>query len=425
MLIVELNEFNENLLTAVSARLRLSNIQQFLNWKRVIVRTDDIYDSGFLEPWSQWVSVHTGVPSSEHGVKHLGDVPNLSDKQIWEYWSETNQTSIVWGVMNGSKGKAHNCKIFIPDPWTFSERPHPHKYDGLISLPRYLAKNSIKFSKLSAFLKGLRLLFTIVKNTSARDLIDAFNLLINGTKRFGFSHLVFIVSFEYLSVMMFLKLKAKIDTDHQIVFINMIAHVQHHYWKNPDGRDCDEIEFVAQVIDEIFRKIFESFDQHVKIPENLAVLNALSQKCTSEEPAWFLYVPKSHSSFVRGLGIQADAVEPLMTYDAHVLFSKKDKMEEAFEILNSLNVDGERLLFVEKDPTGKNKLFYRVDYSDAVNEESMLSAHDYSEKFFNVLDMVVQRTGKHVQESSVYSNRKDLSGILRNHEIAEWLKFRR
>jgi hypothetical protein len=85
----------------------------------------------------QWVSVHTGVPSSQHGVKNLGDVPNLAEDQIWERWSRRGLSSIVWGVMNGDRRKAENCRIFIPDPWTFSESAYPRNFQGLIALPRY------------------------------------------------------------------------------------------------------------------------------------------------------------------------------------------------------------------------------------------------------------------------------------------------
>src|SRR5438270_13961953 len=103
----------------------LKNLQAVLRWNHAGTWTSDEYESGFLEPWVQWVSVHTGVPSSQHGIKNLGDVPNLAEDQIWERWSRRGLSSIIWGVMNGDRRKAKNCRILIPDAWTLSEGPHP------------------------------------------------------------------------------------------------------------------------------------------------------------------------------------------------------------------------------------------------------------------------------------------------------------
>ena len=154
MLLVELNEFNDGLLQNVARAHKLKHLTEMLSWNHAKTWTSDEYETGYLEPWVQWVSVHTGTPSSQHKVKNLGDVPNLAEDQIWERWSKRGLTSIVWGVMNGNRRNAETCKIFVPDPWTFSEDVYPSRYQGLIGLPRYLAKNYLDFSKLTAALRG-------------------------------------------------------------------------------------------------------------------------------------------------------------------------------------------------------------------------------------------------------------------------------
>src|SRR5262249_57865267 len=110
-------------------------------WSRASPFTSDEYDTGFLEPWVQGVSVHTGVPSSQHGVKNLGDVPNLAEDQLWERWSKRGLSSVVWGVMNGNRRAAEACKGFVPDPWTVSGDAHPAECQGLAALPPHLSKN--------------------------------------------------------------------------------------------------------------------------------------------------------------------------------------------------------------------------------------------------------------------------------------------
>lgn len=146
MLLIELNEFNRELLQNIATRHGLKHLQRVLGRSRASTFTSDEYDTGFLEPWVQWVSVHTGVPSSRHRVKNLGDVPNLVEDQIWERWSKRGLSSVVWGVMNGNRRNAAACRVFVPDPWTFSEDAWPAEYQGLIGLPRCLAKNYLDFS---------------------------------------------------------------------------------------------------------------------------------------------------------------------------------------------------------------------------------------------------------------------------------------
>jgi len=259
MLLIELNEFNCDLLRNIARTHQLSHLQEALSWNRAATWTSDEYESGFLEPWVQWVSVHTGVASSQHAVKNLGDVPNLAEDQIWERWSTHGLTSIVWGVMNGNRRNANACKVFVPDPWTFSEDAYPDHYRGLIALPRYLAKNYLDFSKLTAARKGFDLVRTLIVSTRGSDFIDGLRIFWRGVRQFGMTNAVFIVFFEYLSAMAFIGAVEQNRPDAAIVFINMLAHVQHHYWRADDGSACPQIVFAATATDEILGKIRPGF----------------------------------------------------------------------------------------------------------------------------------------------------------------------
>ena len=84
VLFVEFNEFNLELLKQYSSLWNLKHIQKLLSLNLTETYTEDTYDSDFLEPWVQWVSVHTGQPSVKHQIKHLGDVPDLGSKQLWK-----------------------------------------------------------------------------------------------------------------------------------------------------------------------------------------------------------------------------------------------------------------------------------------------------------------------------------------------------
>jgi len=421
MLLIELNEFNRELLQNIAARDGLQHLQRVLGWSRASTFTSDEYDTGFLEPWVQWVSVHTGVPSSQHGVKNLGDVPNLAEDQLWERWSKRGLSSVVWGVMNGNRRAAEACKVFVPDPWTFSEDAYPAEYQGLIALPRYLAKNYLDFSKLAAARNGLYLVSTLLRSTRGSDFIDGLRVFWRGFRRFGPTNAVFIVFFEYLSAMAFIRAVERHRPDAAIVFINMLAHVQHHYWKSSDGSDCPQIAFAAAAIDEIIGKILARCEAVVGSGRT-ALMNALSQTCTIEEPPWILYRPNNHAALVSFLGIDATRVEPLMTYDAHVFFANADAAASGAAILQGARINGKPLFFVEPDSHDPCKLFYRVAMSDPVGPDAEFVYRNKVARFAEYFTAIVQRTGKHNQNGDLFANFEIGRKSLSNHEVSGWLE---
>src|SRR5262245_17504836 len=99
-LLLELNEFNDRLLKESAKNFQLKNIQAILAFPHIRASSEDTYESDLLEPWVQWVCIHTGTSSSTHGVRHLGDVSSMKFRQIWERLSEHGVSTGVWGVLN-------------------------------------------------------------------------------------------------------------------------------------------------------------------------------------------------------------------------------------------------------------------------------------------------------------------------------------
>jgi hypothetical protein len=67
ILAVELNEFTVDLLVKAIKTIDLPAISRLLKFKKYKYVSEDkfeSYEGGCLEPWVQWVSIHTGIPSS-------------------------------------------------------------------------------------------------------------------------------------------------------------------------------------------------------------------------------------------------------------------------------------------------------------------------------------------------------------------------
>ena len=137
MIFLEINEFNPELMAKAADQLDARNLKRLLALTRSDTTTDDKAERFGLEPWVQWVSIHTGKTSKEHGVGHLGDVPQLSQPQIWETLSQLGQRCGIWGAMNAGKGNTKDCCFFFPDPWTFSEQAYSAELNHLLAFPRY------------------------------------------------------------------------------------------------------------------------------------------------------------------------------------------------------------------------------------------------------------------------------------------------
>lgn len=423
MLIIELNEYNKKLLQRLSEHGKLKNIKRILSWKHCTTYTPDQVSSGFLDPWCQWVSIHTGEPSSVHGLKNLGAVPPPEKRQLWQHWSERNESSIVWGVMNASRADAKACKVFIPDPWTFSEEAHPSSFDGLIELPRYLSKNYISPSKTHVTKKILGLIYACFKNTRPQDWFYGMRILFKGIKQFGKSPLTSIAIFEWFSAMAFLRTAECYKPDHSILFLNMLAHAQHHYWIEKNPVKSIQLVFVAEVIDKILGRCLQVY-QEQNGEEQIVIVNAISQKNTTDEAAWVLYVPNSHVNFLKTFDIVCSKVEPLMTNDAQVFFENEQDALRGERRLKALKIRGKPLLHVERHPKNPLQIFYKGVFADALEKNDVLNCENISVLFFEHFSKVVQRTGRHVQEGDILTTIVDTPEALKTYEVFDFFNLR-
>ena len=86
--LIELNEFNKDLLKEISSKYNFVNIKKLFDNNIIITDTEDKKEHYNLDPWVQWVSIHTGYPHEIHKIDHLADVKNLKYPQIWEILGE-------------------------------------------------------------------------------------------------------------------------------------------------------------------------------------------------------------------------------------------------------------------------------------------------------------------------------------------------
>lgn len=412
VVLLELNEFNADLLEATSKEMGLKNIQKLVSLPKTQTMTSDTYESDWLEPWVQWVSIHTGKASSEHKIKHLGDVPHLGIEQIWERLSKKGISSGIWGAMNASHNGAEHCLFFLPDPWTASEIACPDELNDLLDPLRYFSKNYLAHSNTKISKQLVKLLRLLISHGLGGTLAIEIPRLLKNLCQFKGEHFVFISFLDYLSMRLFLKYRDKYAPDFSLIFLNSLAHLQHHHWRGFNYSKNKRLRYGLNYLDRALGHLFTSLGSE----DILIVTNALSQKNTNEEKPWILYRQYDQSSFLKTVGIYPSHVESHMTHDAHVYFENEIECEQAKSALEKAQVLDQKLFLVETYSQNPKKLFYRIQFTDQIPSNTHFTLGGKSYPFFDLFKPIVQRTGKHIPYGTIYSNAK-FPKVIQNHEI--------
>src|SRR5256885_12507527 len=99
VILLEFNELTPSLMDRFIAEGRLPNFERLRNESRLFI-TDAGEREPNLEPWIQWVTVHSGQRYATHGVFHLDEGHTLTTPMIWDALAERGHTSWICGSMN-------------------------------------------------------------------------------------------------------------------------------------------------------------------------------------------------------------------------------------------------------------------------------------------------------------------------------------
>ena len=113
LLFVEINECDFDYFLYGAKKYNYSAIEKFIKSKKKFkTYTDDNKEGYNLDPWVQWVSVHTGKKSKIHKTYRIGQTLNKNINQIWDILSKNNISCTVWGAFNATLNTRKNIKIF-------------------------------------------------------------------------------------------------------------------------------------------------------------------------------------------------------------------------------------------------------------------------------------------------------------------------
>lgn len=359
VLTLEFNELCPSLMTEFIERGALPNFARLYRESEIHV-TDAEEAPPHLEPWVQWVTVHTGLPASEHRVYSLGDGAKLQARRLWDIVSDSGHAVWVCGSMNVAARPVRGC--VLPDPWSAGVPAAPAgEFDAYLDFVRQHVqehtRDRVAFSAASGLKVARYLLQHGLRAATVRD--TARQLLRERTKGGKWKRVAILDRLQWDVFRWYWK---RLRPAYATFFSNSTAHLQHMYWRNmepgafeikPSSEEQaaygDAVLFGYRCMDRI---VGECLD--LAGPDTTVVLcSALSQqRCLAFEQSggkkfYRMIEPRTLFAFA---GIREPCTyAPVMSEEFKLHFAGVDAATEARERLLALHVGGQPVLRVRAD----------------------------------------------------------------------------
>ncbi len=352
VIMLEFNELSPTLIQEFIAAGQLPNFRRLFNESLAYV-TDAEERQENLEPWIQWVTMHTGLSYDQHGVFLLGEGHKCTNKRTWDLVSDQGGRVFVCGSMNLRCDRPINGYV-IPDPWTQGVEPTPaHEFDQYLNfVTTNVREHTNEKVPLTAADYAKFLGFMAKHGLSASTL--GFIVKQQIGERFVPQHrwrkAIILDRFQFD---LFRHYYGKLDPHFATFFINSTAHFQHLFWRNMDpskfkvqpsaneqADQSDAVLYGYQQMDWIVGQVLEMAGED----RTIVFSSALGQQpCLKYEDQGgkVFYRPKDFDEFLRYAGLTIPhRVEPVMSEEFNLLFQSEADAISAEQILGLVEVNG-------------------------------------------------------------------------------------
>ncbi len=347
VLLLEFNELSPALMTRFMDEGHLPNFRRlYLESQVFTTRAEETPPA--LEPWIQWVNVHTGLHYSEHGVFSLNEGHKLDRPAVWDILSRAGHRVLVFGSMNlRYELPVNGC--LVPDPWTTRLAPYP---PDLAPYFRFVQKNVVEYTNEVRL--GPRdylrfLVFMITHGISRETTVAVLRQL--ASERGGRHRWRRAVLLDKLQFDVFAWYYRRLRPHFSTFFLNSTAHFQHLYWRSfaPDlfrvkPSAEEQVEYGSAILYGYreMDRLVERFFSLVGPDVTMILCTALSQQpCLSYEESGgkVLYRPRDFEAFLRFAGvIQPHRVSPVMAEEFHLYLDDREGLRRAEALLGGLRI---------------------------------------------------------------------------------------
>ena len=417
VILLEFNELSPTLMNRFMSQGHLPNFKRFSEESGVYL-TEAAERAPYLDPWIQWVTVHTGLNFDQHHLERLNEGHTLHEKRIWDYVCEGGDPVWVCGSMNvgyrpGVKG------VVMPDPWATHVQPTPEELRPYFS---FIQRNVLEYTNTrvplskSDYIKFVA--FMAQHGLSPATVAAIVKQLLKETR--GQDRWKRAVILDKLQFDVFASYYRKIRPKFSTFFLNSTAHFQHFYWRNmepeiftvkmsPEEAATYEsaILFGYQEMDRLVGKFFDLAGRDA----TLVFCTAISQQpylAYEEKGGRQVFRPSNFDALVRFAGVTGPfRVAPVMAHQFHVYLETDEAADAAEKQLRGLTVNGRQAMAVVR--TGL-QIFSGCHVYDHLPESTQISsvATGKSAPFFDFFYKIEGlKSGMHHPDGMLWIRRRD------------------
>lgn len=394
-ILLGLNELNFDYIKFYIDQGLLPNFNKILDIQPSIETVSED-DHELLEPWVQWVTIHTGKTFEEHKVFRLGDVVN--NPKLSQIFEELESEGLSVGAVSpfNAENRLNNPAFFIPDPWTKTE-PSCNwivkaLYQAVHQSVNDNAKSKLNFKSMISL--GLGLLLYVPLSRWSHYVKTIFKVKKPGAKA---------IVLDSLLADVHLTLWKKHKPNFSNLFLNSGAHIQHHYLfnskaykgniKNPEWYCPHGFDPLIQILSEYDYQI----GKILKMKDvKLFIATGLHQQ--PHEHLTFYWRLKEHTKFAEIIGIENfSEILPRMSRDFLVTFNNESDAINAEKLLNCFyaSLDDQRIFEVDNRGTS---LFVELVYPNDITADASIYSKVSNlklERFKSYLAFVAIKNGEH------------------------------
>ena len=360
VLMLEFNELCPTLMEGWIEDGRLPNFRR-LHAESLVYQTQTEEQPQALEPWIQWVNVHSGLTFAEHGVFHLGEGGRLAAPRIWDVAARHGGRSWICGSMN-TRAEDPSSTLLMPDPWAKDVDPSaPELIDYFRFVRGHVTEHTndeaplrpVDYARVARFMLGHGLSVATIA-AAVRQLLS---------ERGGRHRWKRAVVFERLQFDLFRWYYRRLRPQFATFFLNSTAHFQHMFWRHmepdvfehrPDAAELEEygdaVAFGYRAMDQLVGRFLELITPGTTV----IFCTALSQQpCLKYEAhgGKAFYRPRRFDAFLRVLHLEDAAVSPVMSEQFYLQFPTEARARVAAERLAALRVGQRPAMVVERRQT--------------------------------------------------------------------------
>jgi hypothetical protein len=330
------------------------------------------------------VTVHSGLPYSEHKIFDLGEGHKLRKKRIWDLVSDAGLPVWICGSMNSSYVSPLHGH-FLPDPWTTEVSPQPKE---LLPYFQFVRMNVLEHTNdrvpltCADYMKFLGFMVTHgLSLSTVRETVAQLRSERNSRNRWRRAVILDKLQFD-----MFRSVYHRVRPRFSTFFSNSTAHFQHAYWRHmepevfrikPTDQERADYETAIRVGYQEMDKMVGKFLELAEDGATLVFCTALSQQpCLiyEEQGGKVVYRPHNFEVLLQFAGVTAPhSVAPVMAEEFHVRFSKESDARESVERLRALHVAGRPAIKAEFKDGG---MFAGCQFYTRLTDDAKLGLKD-------------------------------------------------